>query len=203
MATRKFTKQTKVVLLLPVAIVAATLILYSLNAKPNVRVSANQDPTPVQLISDYRAWHKVNQKPELMSSTLSELCIAPPPPHMVRLDKLEPHKDKFINVFVNEAGYNEFISKKNPLFSVNTVIVKEKLPSATKSIPELLTVMVKREAGFDPKNGDWEYFAFNGQGTQVTSGGKVQHCQECHEDQKSEDYVFRKYLAGEDWKRMK
>ena len=71
------------------------------------------------------------------------------------------------------------LTQKYPRFPQGTVIVKQKLAIPTakgKSAapvkpkpdqqPELLTVMIKREAGYDPANGDWEFMVTDGPGLQ-------------------------------------
>lgn len=171
-------------------------------AAEGIVASGDQDSAAVKLISDYKKWKKANAEPQLMNSYLAMLCTTPTPSRL-KLEKLDPHKGKYVTVFVNDTGYQEFISKKTPHFAEGTVLVKEKLAAATDTNPELLTVMLKRKAGFDPKNGDWEYLAFNGQGSTVTARGKLQSCQECHESRQAEDYVFRNYLSPEVWKQLR
>jgi hypothetical protein len=103
-------------------------------------------------------------------------------------------KDKFIRVFVNEKGRKAMMQAEKPRFSVGSVIVKEKLPDPDSTKPELLTVMIKRRAGYDPKKGDWEYLVADGGGKKVYERGKINNCQRCHVPQSASDYVFRPYL---------
>ena len=88
------------------------------------------------------------------------------------------------------------MTKKNPVFPQGTIIVKQKLSTTDSTSPELLTVMIKREKGFNPENGDWEYMTVNGQVTEVTAKGKLENCQACHVLEKSTDYVSRNYLPS-------
>ena len=62
-------------------------------------------------------------------------------------------------------------------------------------MPELLTAMVKRESGYDPEHGDWEFLTLDGRGKTVTSRGKLKNCQSCHDSQENEGFVFRNYLS--------
>ena len=48
--------------------------------------------------------------------------------------------------------------------------------------------MIKRTAGFDPKNGDWEYFYSDK--VEGFSIGRLQKCAGCHDLVKHTDYVF-------------
>lgn len=135
-----------------------------------------------------------------MASHIAQLC-RPPSPSFIQAHTKDPHSSKFIIVFVNETGREEFLGKKQPKFAEGTVIVKEKHSSTTNAPPELLTVMIKRAEGFDPQNGNWEYATFNGSGTKVLSNGKLGTCQDCHEMQRENDFVFRDYLS--DWSKLK
>ena len=163
--------------------------------------AGNGETNAVKLISGYQKWKKTNKEPVRIEPVFAVFC-AQVNPNQGRLDKADPHKNKYINVYVNETGYQEFISKKEPQFAEGTVIVKEKLAS-TNSAPELLTAMVKRKAGFDGKNGDWEYFALDGKGRKVLSEGHTENCRECHEMQKGSDYVFRRELGPDIRRDMK
>jgi Cytochrome P460 len=59
-----------------------------------------------------------------------------------------------------------------------------------------MTAMVKREAGFNPESGDWEFFVVNGAGTRVQASGRLENCMACHAGQKDSDYTFRTYLPA-------
>ena len=83
------------------------------------------------------------------------------------------------------------MNQKNPFFPVGSVVVKQKMRSADSKSVELSTVMVKRESGYNPENGDWEYAVINAEVTKTESEGKIEHCQKCHAENKQNDYVFR------------
>lgn len=162
----------------------------------------NKDSDAIKAISGYKEWKKANPEPQLMDSYLATLCTTPTPSR-AKLDELDPHKDKWLTVYVNDTGYSEFTSKKVPHFAEGTVIVKEKLGDPTNTTPELLTVMIKRHSGFNPTDGDWEYLVFGGQASKVAARGKIQSCEECHETRQAEDYVFRSYLTLANSKALK
>jgi hypothetical protein len=83
-------------------------------------------------------------------------------------------------VFVNQVGERAMLHQKKPAFPQGSLIVKEKLPDPHSGAPELLTVMRKRERGYNPAGGDWEYLVLDGAGRQVQAQGKLQNCQSCH-----------------------
>ena len=95
------------------------------------------------------------------------------------------------------------MNDKHPKFPQGSVIVKEKLPNKDSSSPELLTVMIKREAGFNAENGDWEYMALDGTGKQVQARGRLEKCQACHTLAKDNDFVYRNYLPSEIWEKLR
>ncbi len=149
-----------------------------------------------ELIDGYKGWTRVNPEPELLHAPSAILCgraLAPP----------DPHLDKYITVYVNGPGKNAMMKEKHPRFPQGSVLVKEKLSHKESTSPELLTVMVKREAGYNPENGDWEYLSVDGTGKEVHERGRLEKCQSCHIMQKATDYVSRSYLPREVRKKLK
>jgi hypothetical protein len=157
------------------------------HAMSSVPESANE-------IAGYRSWTKVNPQPVLMRAASAFDCAAPttPIPHPPGVKN--PHADKFITVYVNDLGRKAMLEMRNPAFPKGSVIVKEKLANQSSPEPELLTVMIKREKGFNPETGDWEYVVTDGSGTTVQARGKLDNCQACHLSRPGTDYIFRTYL---------
>ena len=58
----------------------------------------------------------------------------------------------------------------------------------------MMTAMVKRETGYDPADGDWEYMALDGSGRSIGTPGRLPMCRSCHAAQRRTDYLFRSYL---------
>ena len=140
-------------------------------------------------LAKYRQWTLVNPKPELMEPVAAISCQMIPG----RQDP-SPHLNKYISVFVNPEGREAMMTKERPKFPVGSMIVKEKLGSADSTKPELLTAMIKREAGYNPEGGDWEYLVLDGQAMIIMERGKLTRCSSCHEPYKRTDYVTRTYL---------
>lgn len=161
--------------------------------------SSNTTAEQHESIKGYRAWTRVNPVPADFPSTLAQLCA----PLTVKQLEMDPHKDKFITVYVNELGTNAMMHEKKPHFPKGSVIVKEKLPSRESTSPELLTVMIKREQGYNSGNGDWEYMALDGDGKEVRARGRLEKCQGCHQRAASGDYVHRNYLPAEVREKLK
>ena len=167
-----------------------------------VAASSNTTAEQHESIKGYRAWTRVNPVPADFPSTLALLC-APLTARQLEMNSGDPHKDKFITVYVNELGTNAMMHEKNPRFPQGSVIVKEKLPSKESISPELLTVMIKREQGYNPGNGDWEYMALDGDGKEVRARGRLEKCQACHQRAENGDYVHRNYLPAEVREKLK
>jgi hypothetical protein len=183
--------------LIKIAIIFSVLII-GISCFPKSEMQTVNSQTKITLdglsdVKDYKTWTKVNDKPYRVFSVISAQCSRPTPAQEESEAK-NPHNDKFINVYVNSLGKTEMMTKKRPQFPKGTVIVKEKLTTAESTTPELLTVMIKREKGFNSDNGDWEYMTVNGEATEVTAKGKLENCMACHAVEKSTDYVSRRYL---------
>lgn len=150
---------------------------------------------PVKEINGYRNWTKINPDPQRMADRAAVLCA---PAFTPKEDgPANPHRQKYVTVYVNETGRQAMLEQIRPAFPVGSVIVKEKLSEISSRAPELLTVMIKRGKGFNPPSGDWEYMIVDGTGTNVTAQGKLENCQSCHTAKPETDYVFRTYLPRE------
>ena len=155
------------------------------------------------IIEGYRIWHKVNPKPIRVRSVFAMLCRGPSPAEQ-KLDRTDPHKadynkDKFITVFVNKPGKRAMLSDPPGPFPIGSVIVKEKLPSITSRSPELMTVMVKRQKGFNPACGDWEFLVYRPGKRAPDAQGKLASCQSCHVQVGARSHVFANYVPGSEY----
>lgn len=176
-----------------------------------------EKPKMVPIVRDYTGWKLVNVESATMDARVAMLC-APSPGFSHKAGNFSatsvlgsggPHGKKWINVFVNSIGEEAMLTQKHPRFPQGTVIVKQKLAiPATKGKtaapakpaphqqPELLTVMIKREAGYDGANGDWEWMVTDGPGLKVVENGKLAACQGCHRPYAATDFVVRSYLPA-------
>lgn len=153
---------------------------------------------PVKEIAGYRNWTRVNTEAQRMEMQTAQLCAAVLPSIGNNLNgPTNPHRNKYILVYVNATGREAMMEMRKPNFPKGSVIVKEKLPDKSSQTPELLTVMIKREKGFNPATGDWEFMEVDGSGTKVESRGKLENCQGCHLARPNTDYIFRSYLPDE------
>lgn len=148
---------------------------------------------------------RITDKPFTMDAELAVRCDLPNPK-----DRPEnnPHRGHQAHVYVTPGG-EEAIRSGKGTYPVGTLIVKEKFPwsytqksdtgkraakKKTAEQPELFTVMLKREAGYNPNCGDWEFMLFTGDLKNVAARGKLDSCAACHQDYKQSDFVTRAYL---------
>lgn len=143
-------------------------------------------------LQDYKKWGPLNKSPELMSLSVAIQCVLPSPKQQKSIDPKSPHKDYYLRVYANKLAKKQMAAER-PQFPEGSAIVKEKLPGKTGE-PVLLTAMIKREPGYDPEHGDWEYLVLDGKTLKIQAQGRLKPCQSCHDSQKSEGYVFRSYL---------
>jgi hypothetical protein len=190
----------------------STVVLALCAACACVETSGSQEnspePPPRERVADagvvagYKAWTRVNPEPAVFHSKLAMLCALPTEAQL-RRERENLHLNKFITVYVNDAGRRAMLEDLRPRFPVGSLIVKEKLPARDSTEPELLTAMYKREPGYDPEGGDWEYMVLDGRGEEVRARGKLESCRACHQDYPHTDFVARNYLPAELFKKLK
>ena len=76
------------------------------------------------------------------------------------------------------------------LFPRGSIIVREKLAKADDAQPQLLTVMIKRARGFNPKANDWEFLTIDGGMNKILKRQKKGSCLDCHASQQQRDFVY-------------
>jgi hypothetical protein len=104
--------------------------------------------------------------------------------------------------------YRRSQSAKAP-FGVGSMITKRvyhKNSDGTKGDLKVTFAMIKREAGYDAANLDWEYVVMpaddtvnystnpNGELAKAANMGKISDCIDCHSQAKGDDYVFHNDL---------
>ena len=147
-------------------------------------------------LKDKTLWTQVNTEPYYTSATLNALCRAPTPANYEAERRINPHAATFITVYVNRVGRKAMFAKESQRFPEGSVIVKEKIGISSEGrTPLLYTIMVKRQRGYNPAVGDWEFSVASGDGKQIEASGKLENCQACHITRTNSDFVFRPYLA--------
>jgi hypothetical protein len=72
-------------------------------------------------------------------------------------------------------------------------VVKEKFGPDGKT--ELFTGMWKREEGYFPEVGNWEFFTVDGAASKIAERGKLPKCAACHQEMEKGDHVSRGYIV--------
>jgi hypothetical protein len=171
------------------ALMACSSFLYV--EGPTIPGAFDQSVLHEQILK-YRTWTVVNPEPVILDAFLGTLCadVSNPPE--------TPHKDKYIRVYVNDVGQEAMLKAKDPKFPVGSIVIKEKLPEKQSQTPEFHTIMVKREAGYDSRGGDWQYLIMDSAQTKLEKPTVIESCQSCHAAwAKTSDYISRAYLSHE------
>jgi hypothetical protein len=155
-----------------------------------------------EMFAGYKDWARVNPEPAVFHSRIAMLCALPTPGQR-KMEEGNPHRDKFVTVYVNDAGRRAMLEELRPRFPVGSLVVKEKLAARDSAEPELLSAMFKREAGYDPGGGDWEYLVLDGRGREVKARGKLESCRACHQTVADTDFVARNYLPPDLLRKLK
>jgi len=104
--------------------------------------------------------------------------------------KSKSHDESFGVVYANDLAREALSTQGRTKFPTGSVIVREKLARAEATEPELVAVMIKRAAGFNPRGGDWEFLTADGMLTKVSERQKTGSCLKCHSTQADRDFVF-------------
>jgi hypothetical protein len=144
------------------------------------------------VVAKYKTWMVANKEPVYVKALSPYLCADAFTSY--------PHAGWYIRVYVNPAGQKAFFRRGRSFFPEGSIILKEKLQTEESTQPSLCTIMIKRQKGYNPRNGDWEYAYFWGNDTKLQKRGRLQNCQSCHEKKAKSDYVFRTYLTDKDRK---
>jgi Cytochrome P460 len=125
----------------------------------------------------------------------TDLCAPPPMSAAEEKRQTGPHFKALIHIYANEPANKTFAQKLKPIetatqgfkpFPAGAIVAKEKL-TANGSVWGI-GGMIKRAPGFDPKNGDWEYYYFDAKAG--FSSGRLDYCSDCHSGARKNDYVF-------------
>lgn len=160
-------------------------------------------PAP-SLRAESAGWPSVTAGRYPVPSMLMLWCIAPTPERIaaIRADEAKehgPHREHSIVVRVNPTGIAAFRARTT--VPAGTVVVKQKYaPDAPESAePVAIAAMTKRQPGYDPAHGDWEYAyeEYPPGAPPKVSRGRIESCIDCHHAASDRDYLYRPYLAAQ------
>jgi hypothetical protein len=145
------------------------------------------------LFAKYFKWKRVTPRLESAAGGGTSIC-SPPPGTNAGQAAPEP----LFNVHADKNAELAFSRPASTPFPEGSMIVKELLATNKKSAESrTLLAMVKRDEGFDPAHGDWEFLVLRRlKQPIIVERGKIAHCHACHEKAKAQDFVFRGYATG-------
>ena len=149
---------------------------------------------------DFARWPAATEKPVRVEPIVASFCRAPSQTELqardAELKRHGPHYKPAIVVRTNPEAIGAFKLGDAPM-PVGTTIVKEKhFFMLAKGPPAEYGAMIKREPGYDPAHGNWEYIYVVSQPEKAVTRGKLESCIDCHSHAKDKDYLFRTYLPG-------
>lgn len=89
------------------------------------------------------------------------------------------------------------LRKKNRVYPVGTLVIKEKTTHADGTGTVLFTGMLKRGTGYNPEGGDWEFLVLSGDATTITARGKIASCLDCHSRHQKTDYLTESWKTAQ------
>ena len=149
----------------------------------------------------FASWPSVTEKPVQIGPGDWIPCNSVSSPERERERKAAaetsgPHASYSIVVRVSPNAAASF--REGGTLPEGAVVVKEKHKidgmSGDRTF-DAYAFMIKREAGYDAANGDWEYAFVTLQPKRTVTRGRLAECSKCHAKASEHDYLFRLYLA--------
>jgi len=158
-------------------------------------VGADDPPSGGQpeLADNLKNLVRVTSSPVTLRPDVNKLCAAPGSRNGHGI--LVPKRDAVAHVYVSRDGAAAMSRRDATAFPVGVVILKQKFEVAKARNPVLYTGMLKREKGYNPECGDWEFFTLSGDGINVTARGRLESCMACHKEYARTDFVTKQYPA--------
>lgn len=101
------------------------------------------------------------------------------------------------DIYVDDVAAETVASSAFP-YAEGSTLIKERMDPATLSVTTLYTM--RKVAGFDPENGDWQYGVLERESAGAFTGGWMDTeassgCIGCHKGAADTDYTFLSYLG--------
>jgi hypothetical protein len=166
---------------------------------PSNEAGASQGPDVEHVARNYRQLRLLTKTSVAVDPHLARLCVGVQQSQVKEaMQRAGPHAHTFIRIYMNDLAHDAFVEGVTT-YPVGSVIVKEKRgleyfvemskqPQETDKTPNGVDGMIKRAPGYDPDNGDWEYFYFD-DSSRIESG-RIANCVQCHQAATATDHVF-------------
>ena len=143
-----------------------------------------------QIMDIYRTWEPQTAEPEPISAYIFGLCRLPTLREREFADS-EHGDGRYLQDWANAEAVAGIARLGAPPFVPGSVIVKEKYVASATG-PELVAIamMIKRELGFAPAYGDWEYAYYEPELGTIQTAEQSEYCSGCHAAAAETDFVF-------------
>jgi cytochrome P460 len=135
----------------------------------------------------YRDFTRLTKAPHFVAPLTAVKCTTLDDPAITEREKqmTGPHYMARVHLYANPVALRTVKLWPVP-FAIGAIIVKEKL--AMDGTVTGVGGMIKRAPGYDPLNGDWEYFYYGG--PKGFKSGRLPSCIECHRAARNTDFVY-------------
>ncbi len=168
--------------------------------------ASDHSPKVKDIATNFTNYHQITAQEVFVNPELARLCVGASVGQVEKArEKHGPHANTAITIYMNDPAAKAFPARNQP-YPVDSVIVKHKsfVPyfdssgnDMTKATDNGVGGMIKRPPGYDPANGDWEYFYFEDpvalyflKKPAKNESGRIATCVKCHAYAQRTDYVF-------------
>jgi len=144
-----------------------------------VRRATAGGPSPDvrEVAATYRALRPMTEEPVLVEPALALLCRGATSADLALAREVAgPHALTTVRIYMNEVAAEAFGAR-----GIES-------PGAPSGGHDGVGGMIKRAPGYDPANGDWEYFYF--EDASAVESGRIASCIACHRGSADRDFVF-------------
>ncbi|RYD85172.1 MAG: hypothetical protein EOP84_03325 [Verrucomicrobiaceae bacterium] len=168
-------------------------VLLTLLFATSVAVAAAPDRFLLYLLSDLEKLTRLTEKRLVMRAEYSDLCAPVDLPDHARLLGKRDGESQLaaIHIYVTREGEAAFRTPEAK-FPVGTIVLKQKFSSPEAKEAEFYTGMRKREKGYNPDCGDWEFFTMNADRRAFTAQGRIDSCMDCHRTYAKTDFITKR-----------
>jgi hypothetical protein len=150
-------------------------------------------PSIATIMAQYRSsYEPQTEQPEPVSAYIFGLCRSPTLEERAFADS-EHGRGRYLQDWANETAVSAIANRGQPPFAAGSVIVKEKyVLGAASGTLELaaLGFMIKREPGFSPSHGDWDFAYWEPEVGVLSTAEQSSYCGGCHSSAADTDFVF-------------
>lgn len=169
-------------------ITSPTPLTFTPSPIPTAEHSISSTSVASPLVASYRDLLLVTRDPYIISPEVWLSCMAPNPQEEALLQS--EHAGFSVRLYASEEAFAILQEGEGRNFPTGSIIVKEKLLNPDETEPTALGMMIKREAGFDPNAGDWEFSYWIQDGGLIEGNEVLSNCVQCHREQAIIDMVF-------------